>query len=287
MKELPLLLLVIGVVFIAGCIGQSEEEKLGVATGVIIKSFSPDISEVFSEDEATFTLYVENVGEADAETVSVYFFGLSTDWKPNSGTCPIGELTKAQPQYEIMGGTGDCQFVSQSPSLKVDTTYTVNARVSYSYETSALGDIRVYNRTYLDTLPVEEVESIIKSSGVASFEITDAPVSVSLVGVARPFIIKTAKDATITVRINNIGQGQSYQDTQGDREVEITKLEVYETDCTPAEPVKLPRTGHKSITCTFDLPSVDTLTTFPVKVELSYKYFVDASTSINVLKEMI
>jgi hypothetical protein len=289
MKKLALLLMIITIVFLAGCIGQKEEKITGVATGVIIKSFAPDISEVFSGDPVTLSLSVENVGEEDAKDIRATLFGLGTDWGGESGQKPVADfLQKSQPQYKIPGGVGDVQWDVTSPSgLKVDNTYTAGVRVVYGYKTTAIGTIKVYNSDYLRARP-EEAEKILKSSGIASFSVTKAPITVSLLGVARPLIYRPpAQNATVTIQISDIGQGDPYNTTPGDMNVTIDDVTVNKERCkdqTFPQTVKLPRVGAKSISCKFTLPEVSEYTTIPVEVALSYRYFVDGSTSIKVLK---
>jgi len=69
MRKSLILFSLILLVFLAGCIGQPTEEIPGIATGVVIKTFSPDIPEIFSGDSITFYLSLENIGEEDATDV--------------------------------------------------------------------------------------------------------------------------------------------------------------------------------------------------------------------------
>lgn len=291
MKNGLILFSLISLVFLAGCLGfQPTEEVPGVATGVIIKSFGPDISEIYSEDSVIFTLSVENVGEEEATNVQAKLFGLGTDWSWTTGKQTIGDgiLSKSVPEEELPGGVGDYQWEAISPSgLKVDNTYTVGVRVYYSYNTTALGSIKVYNYDYIKAKP-EEAEEITKSPGIASFSVTKAPITVSLAGAARPLILrKEGQSASITILIKNIGQGHQYNTQENDREVTINKIKVADTDCTEKitdTTPRLPIAGEKSVSCSFTLPEVDEFTTIPVEVELSYNYFVDGSSTIKVLK---
>ncbi len=292
MNKIVLFLLVIGVVFIAGCIGQPEEGIKGVTIGVIIKSFAPDISEIFSGDPVTFSLSVENVGEEDATNVEAALFGLGTDWDWDKTAQSIGDLSKSQPQYKIPGGTGDVQWDATSPEdLKVDNTYTAGVRVTYGYKTTAYGTIKVYNSDYLRTKP-EEAENIMKSSGIATFSTTKAPITISLAGVARPLIYRElGQKSTITIQIGDIGPGDPYTDKLGDMLITVNDITVNQESCEnqnfPMTGVKIPRTGQKSISCKFSLPEVSEFTTIPIEVKLSYNYFLDGSTTVKVLKEIV
>lgn len=274
------------VVALSGCVGQSTTG--GAATGVIIKSFAPDISEIFSEDDVTFSLSVENVGGEDAYNVQARLFGLGTDWALLSTKVQtIDYLERSQPEYRVPGGIGDAQWDITSPSgLKVDNTYTASVRLTYSYRTTALASIKIYNSDYLRSNP-EDAESIMRASGIESFTVTDAPITVELAGLARPLIKRAGtQEASITILVDNTGQGKPYTHEENDMYITVEKVKVYETTCVSNEEVRLPRAGKKSVPCRFELPDVDEFTTLPLEVELSYNYFLDDTTSIKVLKSL-
>lgn len=292
MKRGLILLSLVILVFLAGCIGQPPEEVVrGIATGVVIKSFAPDIPEIFSEDSITFYLSVENIGEEDATNVSAKLFGLGTDWSWDATKKSLPDLSKSQPEYEIPGGMADYTWDATSPSgLKVDNEYSVGVRVYYSYKSTALGNIKVYSEDYLSTLPFEEAQNIRKASGLASFTVTEAPITVELAGAARPLIYRGGtQSASVMIQMSNIGQGYPYDTAEDDREITIEEIKVANATCVSRTTgVRLPRVGKKSVTCTFSIPpsgvTITEYTTIPIEVKLSYKYFIDGSTSIKVLQ---
>lgn len=295
MRKLFSLLLLVLIVSLSGCTiagytlpGQEPvDDRDGLAIGVIIKSFGPDIPEIYSEDSVTFTVTVENVGEEDALNVEAKLFGLGSDWSWTSGKQTIGDgtLLKSVSEEGLPGGIADYQWdVESPPNLKVDNTYTAGVRVYYSYKTTAYGTLKVYNYNYLRANP-ERLDEVMKSSGIASFDVTKAPVTVSLRGAARPFIYRTENQTgSITIMIEKIGRGHQYNEAEDDRTVTIDKIKVSDTTCKNNETAKLPTGGEKSVSCSFTLPAADEFTTVPVEVELSYNYFVDGSSSIKVLK---
>lgn len=284
---LTALILLVFVVFLSGCVGQVPGVP-GAATGVIIKSFSPDISEIYSGDSVVFSLAVENVGEEDATNVQAKLFGLGTGWTGWSTAYDDvnpSTLLKSQPEYKIPGGMGDAQWEPTSPTLRVDNTYTASVRLKYDYVTSAHGDIKVYTQDYLKTRP-EEAESIMKSPGIASFSVSKAPVTVSLTGVARPLVTSPGKTASIAVLISNIGQGAPFKNTENDMTITIDSIKVGDTTCVSGVDKRLPRGGQGSASCSFKIPDFTDYSTVPIDVQLSYSYFVDASTTIKVLKTL-
>lgn len=267
----------------------------GIATGVVIKRFSPDISEIFSEDSVVFSLSAENIGGEDATNVQAKLFGLGTDWTgadwvdTAERTKSIGFLEKSQPEYKVPGGVGDAQWDVTSPvGLKVDNTYTAGVRLSYGYSTTALANIKIYHNDYLKSNP-EDAETIMRSSGIETFTVTNAPIKVKLAGLARPLIYRgEGQKASITVLLSNVGQGKPYKTAENDMTITVTNIEVHGGECEGSveKDYRLPRAGEKSIPCRFILPYIDSYTTIPMEIELSYNYFLDGTTSIKVLKSI-
>lgn len=292
--SIALLALLSIVVVLSGCT-VGGEAGYGTASGVIIKSFGPDISEVFSGDAVTFSLSVENVGGEDANEVSARIFGLGTQWTFTSArTQDIGFLERNVPEYG-QGGWGDALWDLVAPgALRVDNEYTAGVRLSYLYGTSAMGDIRLYDNAYLRSNP-EEAESIMRASGLESFSVTDAPLRISLAGVARPLVYRegSMNQASITFLVENSGQGKPYWTDETDMTFYVDSVTVNGVDCDlglTSNEVRLPRTGKKSLSCRFTMPAPTTgweaYTTIPVEMQISYRYFVDSSGSITVLKSL-
>lgn len=287
-KNFLLLILLIGVLFVAGCIRQGGEKR-EVAPGVVIKSFAPDVQQIYSGDSVIFSLSVENTGEEDAYNVVAKLFGLGTDWTPSSESKTIGFLSKAQPN--IPGGIGDVQWEVTSPSgLTVDKTYSAMVRITYGYNTTAEGSIKIYSDSYLKGLKINESEAIRKSSGIESFTVTKAPITISLLGADQPFIYRqSGQEGSVTIQISNKGNGEPYRSNAGDFEITVLNITIGNSMCkdqTFPQVIKLPRTGVKSVSCKFNLPNVAEYTTVPIKVRLGYNYYIDGSTSIKVLKAL-
>lgn len=292
------LTLVAAVVLLSGCtlpgitlpgIGAPT----GIASGVIVKDFRPDISEIYAGDMASFYLTVENVGEQDAENVNIRLFGLGTDWEGVPATEPtIDILQRSQPDFNVPGGLYDTTFTVTSPD-RAKGKYQASVRVTYEYSTEASGNLKVYNNEYLKTIP-REAETIMKSSALESFDVTNAPVTIALAGVARPLIYRedATNVATITIQISNIGQGYPYTgDDIDSRNVTIDSITVYRENCDNWDKInkgpKIPRDGSASFACKFELEPVDEYTTVPIYINISYNYYVDATTSINVIEQIV
>jgi len=280
-----LLGLILAVVFLSGCIGGGTDT--GGTKGVIITSFEPDISEIYSGDEIVFTAMVENIGEEDADDIELRIFGLGNDWDIDDKTQKINFLEKQDADEGIPGGTGEVQWTAESPSnLKVDNVYTATIRMTYSYETTALANIRAYNSDYLKTIP-EEAGDIMNSNGLDSFTVTDAPITVELSGISKPIVSSGDVQSSITVLISNIGDGKPFDSEETDMTVTVDRIKVGDNSpCVSNEKYRIPRNGKKSVACTFDLDEIDSYTTIPMEIEISYNYFIDDSAKVTVLKAL-
>lgn len=277
-------------IFFSGCTGLTTTGGgTGVAAGVIIKEFRPDISEIYAGDQTSFYLTVENVGESDATEVSAKFFGLGTDWTTVPQTEPIGELTRSQPEFNVPGGVADTIFTVTSPT-NARGPYQASVRVTYGYSTVATGQLKVYNNEYLKTIP-QQSETIMKSSALESFTVKSAPVSIALAGVARPLVYRgnATNTATITVQISNKGQGYPYLgvDTDG-RKVKVDSVKINNANCnnTFVATPTIPRDGSASFACKFKIPAVGEYQVIPIEISISYNYYVDATSSIKVLEQV-
>jgi hypothetical protein len=288
----------VGIVFLAGCIqlpGGAPTAKAGVASGVIVKSFLPDVGEIYSGEPISFTLEVENVGESAATNVRATIYGLGDEWKDECSskktqTVDTGTLERAIPEIKAPGGFGTVVWTCSSPTVKVDTNYVAMARVTYTYTTNVTASIRVYNSTYLKLLPRKEMETIYKTPAVGSIRISKAPVTVSFAGPAatRALVDGSGKQGSLTVLISNVGQGSPYLGTNMKvPKVKIDNISIEGVEgekCEPSGEITLPVSGQRPITCTFNLPSVTEFKDFQFTLQLSYNYFIDTSTPIKVLK---
>jgi len=290
-----LLVLIAVAVVVSGC--TTGGGGTGGTKGVVITYFEPDISEIYSGDEVMFTAGVENVGGEDAENVKLLLFGLGNTWKYSSnnpkGTKQdiTGTLEKSESSEGIRGGTGEAQWEVGSPnSLKVDNVYTANVRLSYSYITTALANVKIYDNEYLQSIP-EQTESIMASSGIDTFTVTDAPITIELSGFTKPLVYRadsTTKEASVRMLISNIGEGKPFLlDDESTPKIEVVRVKVNDELITLDEDTyRLPRSGKKSVAFNFPLPEIESYTTIPIEIVLSYKYFIDDSTQITVLKSL-
>jgi hypothetical protein len=292
MKKYAILLFLLLFVFLSGCTlfpGSQPSGDTGKkqAIGVIIKSFKPEVSQIFSGDSVTFSLTVENVGEEDATEVRAKLIGLGTDWSGEVNEIKeINDLQKRLPNSP--GGISDVQWDVVSPeNLKVDTSYTAGVIVYYKYASNAHGKIKVISNDYIKTHP-QDAEKILKTSGIEGFTATKTPIEINVAGVSMPFIYREpGQTASVSIQFKNVGQGYPYVAEQKDRKVTIEKITVNNEECLNEDfpkDITIPTDSYKTITCKFNLPEVSEYTTIPLEVSLTYYYYVESSATIKVLK---
>jgi hypothetical protein len=300
---LPLLALVL-VIFLAGCVGQSTGTG-GTSNGVIIKSFSPDFSEVAPSEPVTLTLTVQNVGDADATNVVAELFTLNpAEWTGGSfSTLSIGTLVKAVPADKVPGGDWTGQWDLTAPTINVPTkSYTATARVKYEYQTTASATLRFITNDYLRSLQPSEQEKAKKNSGIVSQLSSNAPIKISFSASSRPFVLVSTTGSSafaFQITLTNVGQGNPfsgsvsgsvtstnlYHVTISQPNIAGTNVQITCPSLASGLDIKLPRGESKTISCTATVSGVNNVLEGGVDVTLTYNYLVDASTSVTITQQ--
>ncbi len=311
MKKNILPLLLLGMVFISGCIGQTPTLKEG--RGLSVKSFSPDFEEVRSGEEITLTALIENVGENDADDVEVQLFGLNLDeWDLLAGDNPqpLNILRKADTALDLPGESFEFSWNLESPyDMRVDNIYTANIRTYYKYTTSALATLRFMSYDYIKSLPSQDFEEAKDSTGVTQSSVTAAPISASVNVGNRPLVVYKDEDTfSVQLIITNVGNGNPFRPSedypgQPNDDSTLASKDLYyvdvdidtglDLDCSntlgskKSGELRLTRGTSRTLFCTATIPSragLGNTKDYAVTVNLEYGYFIDASTKIKVLK---
>ena len=315
-----LALLLLGIVFVSGCINQPPTTKGG--KGLSISSFAPDFAEIRSGEPVTISALVSNVGEGDATGVKAQLFGLNMgaagenkEWTLTSGSSTLPAppssgllLRKADSSLGLSGENYEFTWTVKSPdTLRVDNTYTANLRVYYKYKTYSTSILHFVSYDYIKSLPTEQFNAEKAKAGVAQSTSSTAPVSVKVSGGNRPFIAysddASAPDTfSVQIDITNVDSGNAF-DTDatyptGFSSDNLHKVKVnIETnlDLNCANTLGSAKSGQitmtkgqsKTIFCTatVEKAKLDNARDYTVNVELDYGYYLDASTKITVLKK--
>lgn len=324
MRNILAAFLIVAAVVFAGCIGQPTTTT-ATGNGVIISSFSSDFAEVRSGEEATLMLSLANVGESDATGVTVQLFGLNfgaNDWAKTTGSLVAAlptALRGANPSAGLAGDTYDVTWGLKAPvNLRVDNTYTADARVNFLYKTTAVSTIRFVSNDYIKSLPTAQADQVRKTAGVISSKVSNAPVQLSSTVGTRPLIVYNGGEVyTISLVISNAGSGNAFKDTASypgksgssdtsssidSKDLNLVKVTIntdanincksaFESTLSPTEKVgyvSLNRGKSKTLSCSITAPAssaaVGNTKDYTINTQLNYGYFVDSSTSIKVLR---
>ena len=321
MNKIALASLVL-VVFLAGCVGQPPT-KTTTGNGLILKSFSPDFDKIRSGESITLSAMVENVGEADATSISAELFGLNldgTEWSLLASQNPqvLSILRRADTTLNLAGESYEFSWNLRSPqNLKVDNSYTADLRVYHKYSTSSASTLKFLTYDYLKSLPSDQFEEMKATSGVTQSQISNAPISVEVTVGDRPLVVYDNGDTfSLQIVVSNVGSGNAFKSTAsypgysgttggtgGTSKTSLSSDDLYyvnvaittdlSLDCSPvlgsakSGSIRLTRGKSKTMFCTITVPTksgIGNSKDYSVAVDLNYGYFVDSSTSVSVLK---
>jgi len=138
MKAL-LLVLPLLIMAVSGCVFPGQTP----GNGVVIVTFEPSFTTVYSGEPVDFRLKIQNQGTADAVDVTPTIIGLET-WDTKSSTCDGWEtIPAAVPEIGATGGSANCRWTYAAPEIPkgLSTEIYTTARVHYEYRTSVVKSI--------------------------------------------------------------------------------------------------------------------------------------------------
>ncbi len=310
MDQKILTLLLASVVVLSGCTGLTRPSKTTVAAnGIVVSGFAPDFADLVSGEKSILILSVQNVGQHAADNLVALLFGLNlggTEWSTaDANPQSLAKLQPAEPSIDFPGESFDFQWTVASPSnLQVDNSYTAQARVLYTYGTTAIGTLRLVSFDYVRSLPSAQAQSIQNTAGVIQESSTGAPITISFSAGNRPLLVRSATDNTyiLQVILTNTGSGEPFDPSTAYsggllsldalRKVNVNIVTDLPGFSCPSlggttGQVTLAKSESKAIYCQFtvaDASSILNTRDFAVTVDLGYGYYSDTSTTINVHK---
>ena len=278
--------LIIGIVLVSGCTKDKNTSGGGGSDALVVKSFSPEITEIEPTDDVSILATIENVGGAKATNIRAQLLGLTDEWsiKPER-TQQIEDLLPPDPSRQLQGDVREIVWdlsPPRNPAKKVKLDYDMELRVYYSYKTYSENLMRVATRSYIDTFPTDQKQAEREKLKVSTSVPSSGPISVSIL--ARSFLLDTASDTmSITLDIQNTGSGKPDNDKIG---VNI-KSAGRDLDCPGVSggEVKLTTGKSRQLRCAVNIPGVAERgwQEVPISIELSYTYWVSSVSSITVL----
>lgn len=283
-KEL-MLFSVVSIVFLAGCAGAPEA---ATGTGVIIKSFAPDLTSVEGGSQVVMTILVKNIGARTATDVKANLFGLSNEWSGLSSKTITASLAAADPATGLPGEEATQDWTFTVPAGKgSDVTYDASVRVNYTYSTVSDTLLRFVTTDYERTNP--NIQRGVVSSGT-----TAGPLTVT-VSARTPVVSAATRIGKVQFEIQNIGGGTVGNETISGlnlvREIKIIGVGTNGTCAGEAKGniqtlnnVRLAGGKSKIISCDIDVGGIANFQDISLNLTASYSYFVDSATQVTVLR---
>ncbi len=295
------------ILLVFGCTGGGGEVEPEysscspvASTGLQITAFYPELAEVMTTDEEiTFTLETENLGDSKASNIKAEIF--------NYGGFSVENDKTVDSISDLESYTPDAAFTEQAnwvltPPTDIGTgeprTYEIKSKLSFDYTSTGEVDV-VYIPDTEWRIRRQEGNTLIEDNQQCS----SGPVAVS-VEPMNPVIAApgTPKEFTFRVILTNLGEGRVWSSTEGldkiDR-VEVTlqgEITPVKGSCTDFntdtdgklishedEPVKLSMGASKILSCKLKLGDAPVReATYPITAKAFYRYVEEDSTEITV-----
>jgi len=309
-KKKPFLLFIpiLVIVAVSGC----TSNIVGGGPGVVITSWEPELTNVFSNDDVDFLLKVNNQGASRAKNVIAEITNIDiAEWGTFGFTqIQLGDLIAHDPVTNTPGESKTVQFQNlRAPLLNRGTSflYEPMVRVSYDYSTSAQKPI-----TLVDSQELVRIQQQGQTLPSTPTTFTSGPLSVEII---MGNFVKTSGQFgafgqfdifPVHIKIRNtlwgsggsvIPQGLGYYGgglfSDFDYPILVTVTPPSGTnfvfsgfgdDCSSFQfTSELFRGEEAEITCELEVTSPPAFRTESlIKVDLDYRYSIDAITQINV-----
>jgi len=304
------LLSVVAAIAVAGCTNTTA----GTGPGVVILSWIPELTSVYSEEDVDFLLKIQNQGGARAKNVVAELTNIdASEWGGFfQQQTQLGELIPHDPVTQTPGETKTTQFKNmKAPLLSKGTsfTYEPTIRVSYDYTTTAQKPITIVDKDELvmiqqqgKTLPNKPttyslgplVVDIIMGNYVKTSGTFGASGQTYDIFPAQIKITNTLWESGGSLTAKGFGGGAAWSgfgEFDYPVEVKVTPptgtnfvYSGYGDDCSSFQfTVEMFKGKEAEVTCELQVTSPPTFKSESLmQVELSYRYFIDAVTQLTV-----
>ncbi|TAL46823.1 hypothetical protein EPN87_04355 [archaeon] len=270
-----LALMLLGVVALAGCVGQPSGGGAGSAgsAGVVVSSLTASPPQVYSTGSVVISAGISNLGQATPTKVTANVFGLEGWFLKATNTNLQESLIGADPTIGQQGGETTAVWTGTAPTKDVVVSYPFIVRVTYDYTTKFNGVMKAVTGDYY--------RQTSQQGGVVSQSFTSGPLSIA---VKVPSVIAPASKVPIQFEITNVGGGRVCKvDTCTGADLDkLTYAGSDKVKCSGTETVL--GGGTKTIiSCSVDASSVTTTSNIDLGLTLSYNYYVDATQTVTIL----
>jgi Tfp pilus assembly major pilin PilA len=241
-----LALMLLGVVVLAGCVGQpSGGAGAGGSAGIVISELLASPPQVYSGGSVVVSANLKNLGQSTPTKVTASIFGLES-WSLTTTNQNLQDsLIGADPTIGQQGGETTAVWTGTAPSKDVVVSYPFIVRVTYDYTTKFNGVMKAVTGDYY--------RQTNEQGGVVSQSFTSGPLSIA---VKVPSVIAPASRVPIQF-------GSSKVTCSGDAVL---------------------GGGTKTIiSCSVDASAVTTTSNIDLGLTLTYNYYVDAAQTVTIL----
>lgn len=288
-------LFLLAVVFASACVIPGLPDVVTPTGGVEINRFEFVPQSPTAGESTILFLELQNKGGVDARDVSVFLYGLSSDWNPPTAPTKIAFLGAPQPQVNLEGQKEQITWTLTAPPITQKSfNFVAGVRVCYQYKTVV--------KTTVDIISAEEQLARIRAGTfqkqAISVQETAAPVSVTIES-DQPL---TASQDTVNLQITITNRGGGTVTTlpcstfetgltpDSETLMSLNRItfkdpRVGSTICSwPTEGVTLEKGQSRmlSVTCTLGGLTTGPLEAREIELEVGYHYYVDRETSVIV-----
>jgi len=304
------------VIFIAGCV-SNQPVSVDQNRGLTITSFEANPTQVNDGELVLFEVEVANIGGTTARNAQIDFFGIEDQWRTSFGnpvdstrTKLLRTLRPPEPARNVPGDTQLVQDELMPPDIPqgVTPTLTVEARVSYDYNTSGFIDIPALSeeearRKEINKQPVS-APTVVNSAGPIhmSMDTKFSPIRVDTTGnddtiwslritftnVGDGFPITTEDDARfrgaggkLSGTIQLLGPGAEFSDCLG--VTSGTEINLDDADIT----LRIRQSKTASLACTIRIDRTEwgdrPEDSIKLIFNLFYRYYVSSRASVTVI----
>lgn len=225
-KFLPGFILIIpllAILLVSGCTAGNTTS----GTGVVVKEFAPEFTEIYAGEPVTFRLLMKNEGSVDAANVHAELLGLDEDWcnptqgcttssgnrqekLPNEDECKYGgsgfNMLAPDTQRGTSGASHICTWTYKAPPIQkgFTITYTPIARTYYSYSGGVTKLITFGSSSELRRIQDSSGKLPVETKSQSSGPIT---VDIQTQGPIRFWSDEKMITFPLEITINNVGGG--------------------------------------------------------------------------------
>jgi hypothetical protein len=288
-----LIILFLLIVMVSGCVipGIPGFGPVVTGTGVLITEWKPDFSRVYAGEDVTLYANVKNMGSFEANNVHLELTDLSgwSNAKLNTRECEMSSLTlmAGDVQYGTEGEEKMCSWTATAPDIDRGLHMVYKPKVMLCYDYTSTTVLRTPSISRDELKRLQDSGSGLPSQSTIS---SGSPISISA-STPSPIIVSSARvEFPLRISVTNGGGGMfcvqgAYGTCSGSERTNSVSVKIESTTATPVNcPSEIVMFANKGeVSCDMYIGTrTETLLQNEIDITASYKYCVDASTSVEV-----